>query len=101
MARDFCCMVALAGERLLLHGGLDHSEKRLDDTWIYDAPRQALFSGTHPAVCRLPLAAPADLDTRCLPVRIVLFWQIWIQASPDACMLPSAAHNTWIQGACW
>ena len=39
MARDFCCMVALEGERLLLHGGLDHSEKRLDDTWIYDAPR--------------------------------------------------------------
>ncbi len=39
VARDFCCMVALEGERLLLHGGLDHSEKRLDDTWIYDAPR--------------------------------------------------------------
>ena len=38
-ARDFCCMVALEGERLLLHGGLDHSEKRLDDTWIYHAPR--------------------------------------------------------------
>jgi hypothetical protein len=29
-------MVDLSGGRLLLFGGLDAAEKRLDDTWIFD-----------------------------------------------------------------
>ena len=35
-ARDFACMVALEGGRLLVHGGLDATERRLDDTWLFD-----------------------------------------------------------------
>lgn len=34
--RDFAAMSDLSGGRLLLFGGLDASEKRLDDTWIFD-----------------------------------------------------------------
>ncbi|EIE22836.1 galactose oxidase [Coccomyxa subellipsoidea C-169] len=34
--RDFASMVDLPGGKLLLFGGLDASEKRLDDTWIFD-----------------------------------------------------------------
>lgn len=34
-ARDFACLIALPGGRLLLHGGLDTQERRLDDTWIF------------------------------------------------------------------
>ncbi|KAL3155648.1 hypothetical protein ABBQ32_012681 [Trebouxia sp. C0010 RCD-2024] len=34
--RDFACMVALEGGRLLVHGGLDATERRLDDTWMFD-----------------------------------------------------------------
>ncbi|DBA80892.1 hypothetical protein WJX77_007438 [Trebouxia sp. C0004] len=35
-ARDFACIVALDGGRLLVHGGLDAAERRLDDAWIFD-----------------------------------------------------------------
>lgn len=35
-ARDFACIVALDGGRLLIHGGLDAQEKRLDDAWLFD-----------------------------------------------------------------
>lgn len=35
-ARDFACIVALEGGRLLVHGGLDAGERRLDDTWVFD-----------------------------------------------------------------
>lgn len=34
--RDFAAMVDLPEGKLLLFGGLDASEKRLDDTWIFD-----------------------------------------------------------------
>lgn len=34
--RDFAAMVDLPSGKLLLFGGLDASEKRLDDTWIFD-----------------------------------------------------------------
>jgi len=30
-------MVGLPGDRLLLFGGLDATEKRVDDTWLFDA----------------------------------------------------------------
>ena len=36
-ARDFAGMVSLPGDRLLLFGGLDATEKRVDDTWLFDA----------------------------------------------------------------
>lgn len=36
-ARDFAKLAALPGGRLLLFGGLDASEKRLDDAWIFDS----------------------------------------------------------------
>jgi Galactose oxidase, central domain len=36
-ARDFAKLTALPGGRLLLFGGLDASEKRLDDAWLFDA----------------------------------------------------------------
>ena len=43
--RDFAGMVDLPRGRLLLFGGLDVAEKRLDDTWIFDtvtcAPTQS------------------------------------------------------------
>lgn len=29
-------MVALEGGRLLVHGGLDATERRLDDAWMFD-----------------------------------------------------------------
>lgn len=35
VARDFAAMVSLPGGRLLLFGGLDASERRLDDIWIF------------------------------------------------------------------
>ncbi|CAL8464836.1 g4371 [Coccomyxa elongata] len=35
--RDFAAMVDLPAGKLLLFGGLDASEKRLDDTWIFDS----------------------------------------------------------------
>ncbi len=35
-ARDFACIVALDGGRLLVHGGLDAAERRLDDAWVFD-----------------------------------------------------------------
>lgn len=35
-ARDFACIVALEGGRLLVHGGLDAAERRLDDSWVFD-----------------------------------------------------------------
>lgn len=35
-ARDFACIVALEGGRLLIHGGLDAQERRLDDAWMFD-----------------------------------------------------------------
>ncbi len=35
--RDFASMVDLPGGKLLLFGGLDASEKRLDDTWMFDS----------------------------------------------------------------
>lgn len=34
--RDFACMLALDGNRLLLFGGLDSSDRRLDDVWVFD-----------------------------------------------------------------
>lgn len=34
-ARDFAAMASLPGGRLLLFGGLDASERRLDDIWIF------------------------------------------------------------------
>ena len=34
--RDFLGMVHLPGHGVLLFGGLDGAEKRLDDTWIFD-----------------------------------------------------------------
>jgi Galactose oxidase, central domain len=36
-ARDFAKLAALPGGRLLLFGGLDAAEKRLDDAWLFDA----------------------------------------------------------------
>ncbi len=36
-ARDFARLAPLPGSRLLLFGGLDASEKRLDDAWLFDA----------------------------------------------------------------
>lgn len=45
-ARDFACMVALEGGRLLVHGGLDATERRLDDAWLFDTVTYA----NHPAV---------------------------------------------------
>ena len=35
--RDFAGLVGLPGNRLLLFGGLDANEKRVDDTWLFDA----------------------------------------------------------------
>ena len=35
--RDFAGMVDLPKGRLLLFGGLEASEKRLDDTWVFDS----------------------------------------------------------------
>ncbi len=35
-ARDFAKLTALPGGRLLLFGGLDGAEKRLDDAWLFD-----------------------------------------------------------------
>lgn len=34
--RDFASMVALPGRRLLMFGGLDPAERRLDDLWVFD-----------------------------------------------------------------
>lgn len=39
--RDFAGLVDLPDGRLLLFGGLDTAEKRLDDTWIFDPARCA------------------------------------------------------------
>lgn len=39
-------MVALEGGRLLVHGGLDATERRLDDAWLFDTVTYA----NHPAV---------------------------------------------------
>ena len=36
-ARDFAKLTSLPGGRLLLFGGLDGAEKRLDDAWLFDA----------------------------------------------------------------
>ena len=48
--RDFAGMVDLPGSRLLLFGGLDASEKRLDDTWIFESVTYDLSHGLTP--CR-------------------------------------------------
>lgn len=37
--RDFAGMVDLPDGRLLLFGGLDAAERRLEDTWIFDVAR--------------------------------------------------------------
>ena len=37
--RDFAGLVDLPDGRLLLFGGLDAAERRLDDTWIFDPAR--------------------------------------------------------------
>ena len=34
--RSFAALAALPKHQLLLFGGLDGSERRLDDTWIFD-----------------------------------------------------------------
>lgn len=34
-ARDFAALTTLPGERVLLFGGLDASERRLDDAWVF------------------------------------------------------------------
>ena len=34
--RDFAGMVGLPGGKVLLFGGLDATEKRVDDTWLFD-----------------------------------------------------------------
>ncbi|KAK9846535.1 hypothetical protein WJX81_006132 [Elliptochloris bilobata] len=39
--RDFAGLVDLPDGRLLLFGGLDASERRLDDTWIFDPSQSA------------------------------------------------------------
>ena len=49
--RDFAGMVDLPGGRLLLFGGLDASEKRLDDTWVFDSATHDLCSPRSPAPC--------------------------------------------------
>ena len=43
-ARDFARLAPLPGGRLLLFGGLDAAEKRLDDAWVFDAARCAVSS---------------------------------------------------------
>ncbi len=54
--RDFACMVDLPGGRLmLLFGGLDASEKRLDDTWIFDSLTCAAISSVHNTLTMLGL----------------------------------------------
>lgn len=35
-ARSFAAMCALPGSQLLLFGGLEQPERRLDDTWLFD-----------------------------------------------------------------
>jgi Galactose oxidase, central domain len=40
-SRDFAGMVDLPDGRLLLFGGLDAGEKRLEDTWIFDPAKCA------------------------------------------------------------
>ena len=39
MARDFAKLTELPSGQLLLFGGLDASERRLDDTWVLDTAR--------------------------------------------------------------
>jgi len=43
-ARDFCALAPIAGGRLLLFGGLDAADRRLDDAWVFD-PATAAASG--------------------------------------------------------
>ena len=50
-ARDFACMVALEGGRLLVHGGLDATERRLDDTWIFDTVTYVNLPTVQPGLC--------------------------------------------------
>lgn len=38
-ARDFARLAALPGGSILLFGGLDASERRLDDAWVFDTAR--------------------------------------------------------------
>lgn len=38
-ARDFARMTALPGGIILLFGGLDANERRLDDAWVFDTAR--------------------------------------------------------------
>ncbi|KAK9841168.1 hypothetical protein WJX74_001325 [Apatococcus lobatus] len=39
--RDFASMLALDGDRLLLFGGLDAADRRLDDVWLFDEAKGA------------------------------------------------------------
>ena len=49
--RDFAGLVDLPDGRLLLFGGLDTAEKRLDDTWVFD-PARCVRQPCPPAVPR-------------------------------------------------
>lgn len=40
-ARDFCALAPLSATKLVLFGGLDATEKRLGDVWVYDADTDA------------------------------------------------------------
>jgi len=42
-ARDFAKLAELPGGQLLLFGGLDSSERRLDDAWVLDTARWLLL----------------------------------------------------------
>ncbi len=46
VARDFAKLAELTSGQLLLFGGLDASERRLDDTWVLDTARSSAHHDT-------------------------------------------------------